>query len=245
MNLKKWYNNRTATEKGAFITGIFLLTIACISIAHQRSQLIKENRNLETTLSTKDEEIVRLKQERDKYELQLAPFLAAANQNFPEVPQEERLSLLSNKIDEILDTFREVGKSMLFKLSEVEKAIDDLQLLSQRVLSESAVRQLRTNLGELIPLKVVIECTIGDNEAYVLAQQIKAIFTEVGWKVEGVDQALYRIPQKFLKIIFSDMPSRELQRALVPLVDDFGYPRHASINDNLSDNSIRIIVGSR
>ena len=75
---------------------IFTLYLQFISVPAFKEQV--------NTLTKEKNEAV---QKRDKAEIQLAPFLAAADRNFPDIPSNQRLELLLSRIDKaITDAFR-------------------------------------------------------------------------------------------------------------------------------------------
>ena len=93
---------------------------------------------LESKLESKEEKISQLKtdfgeiiKERDKAELKLAPFLAAANQNFPEASPDHRLALLVNKIEELATIVKQ--NKMLAMLERMQTLITtDYDVLSRK-----------------------------------------------------------------------------------------------------------------
>lgn len=179
-----------------------------------------------STLQTAKDEAER---ECDKAELQLAPFLAAADRRFPDSPADKRLDLL---------------------LSRLDKAITDVQSAARMVSPERSFdphhrQSLVDNLKSVTPLEVEITCVLGDTEGFSLASQIKEVFEQAGWKVNGVNQAVFSVPVKHLVLTFGKDPSREVQRALAPLFDNFGYPREASLSKDLGERSLKIVVGSK
>ena len=133
----------------------------------------------------------------------------------------------------------------MLQLTEIKQAMNTTQSSSSRVLSENAVQLLIENLKSIQLLETEILCTLGDNEAFELANQIKNIFNNAGWLVNGVNQAVFTKPLTNVILQFGETPSRALQRALLPLFDDLGYPRAAEINKKLTLNKMKIIVGSK
>jgi hypothetical protein len=168
-------------------------------------------------------------QERDKADLRLAPFLAAAERRFPDTPADQRLDLLLSKLD---------------------KAITDVQTAARKVSPERSIdpqmkQSLVANLKPISPLDVEITCVLGDTEGFALASQLKEVFQQAGWKVNGVNQSVFTTPIKRLVLSFGKEPSSELQSTLGPLFDSLGYPREAGLNKELGENSLRILVGSK
>ncbi|MFA5165112.1 MAG: hypothetical protein WC481_06070 [Candidatus Omnitrophota bacterium] len=166
---------------------------------------------------------------KDKAELQLAPFLAAANQGFPNIDPEKRLELLLSKLNDAVINVQDAAR----------------RISSERNISADLKCTLIENLKKIQPLEVNVVSIIGDAETYSLAVQIKDIFEEAGWKVEGVDQATYTVPPKHLVLVFGKKATPELERAITPLVDSFGYQRKAVLDDMIGENAMRIIVGSK
>lgn len=168
-------------------------------------------------------------QKRDKAELQLAPFLAVADSRFPDSPADERLDLLLVRLD---------------------KAITDVQSAARKVSPERSLdsgmkQSLVASLKSVTPLDVELTCVLGDTEGFSLASQIKEVFEQAGWKVDGVNQAIFTVPVKHLVLTFGKEPSPEIQRTLAPLFDSLGYPREAGLNKQLGDNSLKIVVGTK
>ena len=189
--------------------------------------------------------LCKAEQERDKAQLQLAPFLAVANKTFSESPPDGRLELLADKMDKMIGAFGDSKQEILLQLTEIKRDIHTIQPSSSRVLSKNAVQLLIGNLKSTQSLETEILCTMGDNEAFELANQIKNIFKKAAWPVNGVNQAIFARPVKNLIVQFSEIPSRDLQKALLPLFDNLGCPRKAEVNKSLASNKMKIIVGGK
>lgn len=116
---------------------------------------------------------------------------------------------------------------------------------TQRVISQSAARQLAASLRSTKDYKLNITCIMGDNEGFALAEQIKGIFLEAGWNVAGVNQGLFSSPVRGLAMEFAEQPPSTLQRALLPLFEDLGYPKTANLNPKGTKHTVRIVVGSK
>lgn len=70
-------------------------------------------------------------QAKDKAELQLAPFLAAANRSFPEVPKDERLDHLQEKINEMFTASQHADRYIIFKLQSIEQMVENIKQMQQ------------------------------------------------------------------------------------------------------------------
>jgi len=194
-----------------------------------KKALQDDNTKLKSELVSLKETLDDTKRDRDAKATQLAPFLATADLRFPDAPPDKRLELLLQRMEQVVANVQDAAR----KISP-ERAIDP-----------QIRRVLVGNLKTTSPLSVVIDCTIGDQEAFSLASQIKGLLEEIGWKVDGISQSIYSKPVKGLVLIFGKTPSPELQSALAPLFDGLGYPREASLDEKLGENGLKIIVGSK
>lgn len=208
---------------------IIVLAVIILPAGFTLYQQIVSVPKLKSQISTIEAQKREAEQKRDKAELRLAPFLAAAESRFPNTPADERLDLL---------------------LSRLDKAINDVQSAARKVSPERNIdpnlkNSLVSNLKATPALDVEIMCVLGDTEGFALASQLKDVFEQAGWKVNGVNQGVFSVPIKQLVLSFGKEPSRELQRTLAPLSDSFDYPREYVLNKQLKENSLKIIVGAK
>ena len=193
-----------------------LMSVIIIPYLNQRLEKVEDERD-----DAKDE--------RDKAEIQLAPFLAAANQRFPNTAPDKRLELLLARLDQAIISVQDAAR----------------RVSPERSLAPEVQSSLVTKLRVIPALNVDVTCVLGDTEGFALASQIKNLFEEAEWEVSGVNQSVYRVPIKHLVLTFGKEPSLELQRALFILFDSLGYPREATINEEIGENALEIIVGSK
>lgn len=188
------------------------------------------------TIEQKQEEIRALEKslksvekERDKAEIQLAPFLAVANQTFPNTPPDKRLEMLLIRLEQAISNIQDAARS----------------ISPERSLAPDFQSSLIINLKKIQALDVKITSVLGDTEGYAFAYQIKDVFEKAEWNVNGVNQAVFKRPVKGLMLTFGKEPSPELQRALSALFNSLGYPREAAVNEKLGENALEIVVGSK
>ena len=139
-------------------------------------------------------------------------------------------------------------QSEITKHLDTEKALIGCLLVKPDKLADIAgIVRLEDMLSkEAIPaLDVEIMCVLGDTEGFALALQLKDVFEQAGWKVNGVSQGVFTAPIKHLELSFGKQPSREIQQALAPLFDNFDYPREARLNKQLQENALKIVVGAK
>lgn len=190
---------------------------------------------LKADISQRQQDIQTLKdsvqsaeKERDNAKIQLAPFLAVANQRFPDIPSDKRLELLLAKIDQAIVSVQDAAR----------------RVSPERSLDPQIQSSLVTNLKTIPSLDVKVTCLIGDAEGFALAWQIKNVFEKAEWKV-NFHQALFSVPIKHLVLTFGKEPSPELQRILSILLDSLGYPLEAGLDEKLGENALEIVVGSK
>jgi len=177
---QKFYQK--ASVQVSIVSGLALIIVTLITIAHQRSELNQDNKNLKKEISKRKEEISNLKRERDKFEIQLTPFLARADQRFPEAPPDQRLELLIKKMDEVISNVQDAAR----------------KISPERVIPQQIIQKVAKGLELLPQLNVEVTCILGDTESFALATQIKSIFEMAGWKAHGVNQSVFTRPVRHL-----------------------------------------------
>ena len=166
---QKFYQK--ASVQVSIVSGLALIIVTLITIAHQRSELKQDNKDFTKQVPELKEEIGDLKRERDKFKIQLAPFLAAADQKFPDAPPDQRLDLLIKKMDEVINTVQDAAR----------------KISPERVIPQHIILNIAKSLENQPKLSVEVTCILGDTESLALATQIKSIFQMAGWKVHGVN----------------------------------------------------------
>lgn len=184
---------------------------------------------LKEDISAKKEEIAELKRDRDTKANQLAPFLAAANRNFSQAPEDQRLELLLRRLNEaainLETTASKLGKDRAFEDAQADALIKSLKKF--------------TNWA------AVIESSDGDGEARNLASQYFKIFHEAGWKIGGFGTKVGGPNIKGIFVKLGSVPEPELQRALTPVWTTFGYEPSAVTDTIIGPQTIKIFVGRK
>lgn len=191
--------------------------------------------SLKSSILKLQEENQKMEKQRDKAELQLAPFLATAQARFPDAPPDKRLELL---------------------LERMERAIQDVTnaanyLGKPRVLSPSLISNLVSRLKTPATLKAQIVSPVGDSESLSLALQIKDIFSQANWPVvdDRVHQVVFNTPRKGLLVMFSlgDTLPPSLPEVIYDLEAALGQPKSSVFcyKQHLQKGLIEIVVGSK
>ena len=196
-----------------------------VTVPNLTSEISQKQRKIDELRSS----LQKTEHERDKAQIQLAPFLAAAERTFPNNPPDKSLELLLVKLEQAIGSVKDAAR----------------RISPERVLDIQAKNALVSSLKTLQPLDVEITSILGDNEGFALALQIKSVFEVAGWKVNGVNHAIFKAPIKHLIMTFGKKPSPNLEHALLPLFDSLGYARAALIDDKIGEQKLKIVVGSK
>jgi hypothetical protein len=191
--------------------------------------------------------IPKLRGERDESQKHLEPFQAAANQHFQDIPEDKRLDALLSKMDDMWTMLQDGNRDILLKLENIGNGVDSLKqqqsTTGDRSIPQSAMIQMTSSLEKISGWQADIQFTMGNPEAYSLANQIKTVFEKAGWKIK-FRQAV-RVPIRGLAVTFSEEPSKELQHALLPLFDNFNYPHKAFLDTSREEKTVEIFVGTK
>ncbi|MFH1744375.1 MAG: hypothetical protein ABIH23_35680 [bacterium] len=211
---------------------------------------VQENQIQETDGKLNSERAARYHAEE-----QLAPFLAAANQQYPDEPPDKRVGLL---VEELRGGFQEVEK----------------HLAPQRRISPEAKQRTIEDLREQEPMSVEIYVSNDDGEAWNLANDIAGLFPSAGWspwavvrevrkdKIDELRSSKYSVRQYSPHLFWqcSRMPdekSDSLSLALQHISKDLGYGEiDLLVGDSIvkpfepamkpfPPNTLRIIVGPK
>lgn len=208
-----------------------------------------DNKTVSRDLKKTEEDLRKAEAERRTADTRLAPFLAAADEHFRDVPKVERLSALSKKLDGMMASVQRGDQSILLKLDTIGDAVEALNKRQSppgdRSIPPTVAKTMTLSLKKFTDWQVEITCLMGDGEAHSLSEQLKVVFANAGWKVSGVNQALFNKPARRIDLTFGSQPPAELQRSLFPLFDSFGYPREAGLNPPQGDKTLKIVVGTR
>jgi len=236
-NTAKWW---TLFRSAPFWLQVIIAAVVLAGISFCIYLQLGKIRTLQTRNENLEGELSKAERQRDKAEQQLAPFLAAANQHFQDIPEDKRLDALTSKIDDMWTTLQ-------LKLEDIGNGVDSLKqqqsTTEDRSIPQSAMIQMPSSLDKISGWQADIQFTMGNPEAYSLANQIKTVFEKAGWKIK-FRQAV-RVPIRGLAVTFSEEPSKELQHALLPLFDSFNYPHKAFLDTSHEEKTVEIFVGTK
>ena len=167
---------------------------------------------------------------RDKAEVQLAPFLAVANRQFPDEPQQKRLELLLTRLDKVV--------------ARVEDAANKIP--QRRSLSEESHDRIAAVLKQGSPFSVRFNLCVDSSEAIALARSLQSIFRLAGWPSVGpIDRTIRPVPPQGLQIEVSETPDASVQKALAMILDELNYPKAVKLQTGLPPGTMSIVIGAQ
>ena len=176
---------------------------------------------------------------------------------------------LQGNIDELLDgnrslqskiePFEELAKQLHPSLEtndalqqlrkDYENLEDRAEALEQKTANRSLSSHQRTVLVSALRKigvqKITITTVWGDQEAFQFATELKDVFEEGGWEVNGVDQAAYNVPVTGLVIEVGTDPPPQVANELVQALLNANLQMNRYINNQLSGGEIQLVVGSK
>ena len=242
-----------ATVQAAIAGGIFVLLAALATIWHARSELTSENKRIKQKLESVEDE-------RNSLRIQIAPFQRLAAEDFPNIPEDERLDRLLETMEQMLAESRQVGSDILIKLGSIEEAIARGLTVrtgtsGKRVISDKAVEDAIDCFRAVPGYTVLIRVVSGDNEAFALAGQIKGIFEKAGWTVDEIGDwpgteptgLHFKCREQLHALTFeqaSEKPVIFLAAGIGAILDDLGYKTTYIYWPYLQEKTMQVLVGS-
>lgn len=112
-----------------------------------------------------------------------------------------------------------------------------------RSLTQDKIPALKAELSKHNNEPIDITCVMGDQEAFSFASQLKNLFESSGWKVNGVNQAIYTVPIKGIIIVIKDKSEEQKANFIFQLLKFAGFHSHGELNDK--STSIGIVIGAK
>lgn len=158
-----WYQK--ASVQVAIITSIGLIIVTLITVAYQRSELRDSNTQLRRDVAERDILVQDLKNERDKLDIKLSSFQAAADKVFPDRERPERLDLLLKRLSEQIDS--------------MTKWTPTFQPLNQ-VDAERFVIAVKALAASASNTTIRVQCEAGSTTRRQYGQQLGAMLSAAG-----------------------------------------------------------------
>lgn len=183
---------------------------------------------LKEQLQAQEKQISELTRDRDSKAAQLAPFLAVANKEFRDAPENKRLELLMQRVEDAARSLETTAKN----------------LNAPRRLTQEQVSVIVAGLQRFTNYSCTVTTMNTDYELTRYAEQIVELFKSASWKVE-FQPALLPVSIQGL-LVESGVPiSDDLGKSLLPLWTSFGHKPTGQIRPELGPRSLTIIVGQK
>lgn len=192
-----------------------------------------ENKDLKSENGKLKEELRDTKGARDSAQGRLASY-EAIERKFPGETDAERQKLALTKLDEIASKMQAVSTVLE---QSANRARD-------RALSEVVIQKLSAGLRQFSGYSLELGVTSQDPEVFKLANQIRTVFHNAGWKADGLSLNL-GVSVQGMAVEFGSLPSPQLQRAMLPLWMELGYPPAANTNASIGENTVQIWIGPK
>jgi hypothetical protein len=192
------------------------------SLLNDLSQIKTSNVELTSLLKQRESDLSKISEQNDNLKIQLSELKK----------QQEEIKIISE-----LAT-KEISRSRV--------AIENINVKSiSRGISQIDKIKMIDNLKKFENKEIILTTVLGDTEAFQFAEQIKEVFVQSGWKVDGISQALYNKPVNgiIIKIKSKELPPHI--KAIVKSLNLIGMKPTAWLDSNYTEGKVEIIVGTR
>jgi hypothetical protein len=137
-------------------------------------------------------------------------------------------------------------------ISELEQRIDQqieqvevvLEREKGRTIPRHLVPQVRDELAKYKGTSIRLNCLQDDREALAFSKELKEIFENAGWRVNGVNQIPYNTPIKNIVIVLNNASQKGKANYVFSLFRALNYRSTARLNTNQTED-LGIMVGTR
>jgi len=171
----------------------------------------------------------------------LAGFLQIAKFLLDKKVENMREDIIRTKVAEYDKTVKELQTKAA---ERIEKRQVALEREKERLIPETLIPELKADLLQYGGSTVRLACDKNDKEALALAEQLKAVFEEAGWKVKGIGQAVHAKPVKDVVLILNHEDQKTKANVLFSALATLGIKSSARLN-NKQEEDLGIIVGQR
>jgi hypothetical protein len=193
---------------------------------------------LNKQISDQKDQIRDLKSDRDAKANQLAPFLAVANKQFQDPSESDRLNKLLQQVEDLTVLVKSVSESL-------PKASASLQQSQPLNLDDQTASKIIEALRQTTNFEVSIRFESGQRATGRLANQLKGLFENGGWKISdfGSEMSFWSGEQPSFQISVGSVPPTSVQYAIAQLLNGLQLPRGVILNTNLPASRVDIYIG--
>ncbi len=181
------------------------------------------------------DKLAETRRERDKAELQLAPWIELANTQFTNTPTNKRLEELLNRVQANVEALNDISS----------------RLPKSRLITLAASEEIIAQLRNIPPMKVAVQTIANDSEAGRVSEQIEEVFRKGGHFVTTSSGIYVKTPEG-IGLTLRDQPSPALFQVLSRLVEAMNEHAGAGVDRNLQELGptntpidLSILVGAR
>lgn len=192
------------------------------SLSKNLTEIKEGNIKLTSILEQRDADLMHIRGQNDELKIQLAELKK----------QQDEIKIISELATKEISRSREVINNIsATSISRGMSQIDKIKIIG--ILNKFENKEVR------------ITSVPGDTEALRFAEQLKEVFTQAGWKVDGIDQALYKkaVTGIIIKIKDKELPNHI--KAIVRSLNLIRMKPTAWLNPDNNEEKVDIIVGSR
>ena len=130
----------------------------------------------------------------------------------------------------------------------IEAQVDDLKAVlaqeEKRTLPKQIIPKVIGELSRFKGASVLLNALRGDKEASAFANELKWVFQEAGWTVNGVTEVQYGPAVKNIVIVLKDSSQKGKANYLFSLFKALNYDSSAQLNKNQPED-LGLLIGRR
>lgn len=128
--------------------------------------------------------------------------------------------------------------------SKISQQNELLQGRRDKIIPKSLIPKMTAELSKYKEASVRITCVKDDKEAFSFAEQLKSIFLNAGWRVNGVHKASFSRSPKRIVIVLNNKEQKSKANYIFSILKSLGIQGIGKLNKNLKED-LGIIIGSK
>lgn len=155
--------------------------------------------------------------------------------------QDIRQEAVRRKFVKYEETISDLKDRLEHQIEQVEVVLEPEK---GRTIPKHLLSQVHSELSKYEGTILRLNCIEGDQEALAFSKELKQVFEEAGWKVNGVNQVPYNTPIKNIVIVLNSTTQKTKANYMFSLFRALNYPSTARLNKNQTED-LGIMVGTR
>ncbi|MBU2497534.1 MAG: hypothetical protein KKE57_01410 [Proteobacteria bacterium] len=149
--------------------------------------------------------------------------------------------IVRNKTEEYEQTIGQLKKRIEAQVEELKTVLVQEE---SRTIPKHVIPKVISELSKFKGASVLVNSLRGDGEALAFAKEIKWIFEEAGWTVNGVTEVQYGPPVKNIVIILKDPAQKSKANYLFSVFKALHFESSAQLNKNQREE-LGLLIGRR